>query len=103
MPTRKRHIPQRTCVACRRARPKRELVRVVRALDGHVCVDASGRAAGRGAYLCRTSTCWELALKRKRLEHALMTSIAPEDGTALAVYALTLPPSDNPPVEERRE
>lgn len=92
MPARKRHVPQRTCVACRRVRPKRELVRVVRALDGHVRVDPSGRAAGRGAYLCRSAACWELALKRKNLEHALMTSLAPEDRTALAAYALTLPP-----------
>jgi len=93
MSPRKRHIPQRTCVACRRVRPKRELVRVVRALDGHVRVDPSGRAAGRGAYLCRSATCWERALKRQSLEHALMTGLAPEDRTALAAYALTLPPA----------
>jgi len=91
MTPRKRHIPQRTCVACRQVRPKRELVRIVRALDGQVRVDPSGRAAGRGAYLCRTAGCWELALKRKSLEHALMTSLTAEDRAALAAYALTLP------------
>ena len=46
-----RRLPERSCVACRTTRPKRELVRVVRAPDGSVAVDATGRAPGRGAYL----------------------------------------------------
>jgi len=94
MPGRKRHVPQRTCVACRQVRPKRELVRVVRTLDGRVCVDPSGRLPGRGAYLCGTAACWERALKRKSLEHALMTGLTTEDRAALAAYALTLPPAE---------
>lgn len=94
----RKHIPQRTCVACRQVRPKRELVRIVRALDGHVRVDPSGRMAGRGAYLCRAAACWERALKRQSLEHALMTSLTPEDRAALADYALALPASLERPV-----
>jgi len=50
-----RRAPQRTCVACRTTRDKRDLLRVVRAPDGSVSFDASGKAAGRGAYLCATA------------------------------------------------
>ncbi|MBU1747033.1 MAG: YlxR family protein [Chloroflexi bacterium] len=97
MPTRKRHIPQRTCVACRRVRAKRDLVRVVRGLDGCVRVDITGRSAGRGAYLCRTAACWEQALKRSSLEHALNSSLTAEDRAALAAYVLTLPAAEPEP------
>ncbi|HUG47487.1 MAG TPA: YlxR family protein, partial [Candidatus Limnocylindria bacterium] len=37
-----------TCVACRTERQKRDLLRIVRAPDGTVMIDRSGRAAGRG-------------------------------------------------------
>jgi len=76
-PGRLRHVPQRTCVACRQARAKRELVRLVRVPDGSVELDVSGRKAGRGAYLCVTPECWETGLKRGRLEHALRTVLSP--------------------------
>jgi len=70
------HIPQRTCVACRKVKAKRELIRVVRAYDGNVEVDTSGKKAGRGAYLCRTPECWQAGVKGGRLEYALRTSLS---------------------------
>ncbi|HIC89670.1 MAG TPA: YlxR family protein [Anaerolineae bacterium] len=88
---RHKHIPQRTCVACRQVRAKRELVRIVRALDGHVMVDPTGKKAGRGAYLCRHRACWEQALSGRRLEAALHTQISPQDRAALEAYAAELP------------
>ncbi|MBI2955508.1 MAG: YlxR family protein [Chloroflexi bacterium] len=84
--TRPKHVPQRTCVACRQERPKRELVRIVRALSGVVEVDPTGKKSGRGAYICRTRTCWEAALKKKALEHALQTSISPENRAQLQEF-----------------
>ena len=66
-----RRFPMRTCVACRTERQKRELVRVVRAPDGTLSLDSSGRAAGRGAYLCADGSCWATALKKKSIERAL--------------------------------
>ncbi len=73
-----KHIPQRTCMACRKVRAKRELVRLVRIADGIVEVDTSGKKAGRGAYLCPAQECWEVGLKGGRLEHALRTTL-PQD------------------------
>ncbi len=92
MPT--KHIPQRTCIACRTVRAKRELIRVVRTSEHHVEADTTGKKAGRGAYVCRTRQCWEIILNaRPRLEQALKleTSINPEDLAHLREFATTLP------------
>ena len=47
-----RKIPMRMCLCCREMKPKRELVRVVLNKEGQISVDLTGKAAGRGAYLC---------------------------------------------------
>lgn len=65
----------RMCIACREAKPQREMVRVVRSKDGIITVDESGKAAGRGAYICRSASCIEKAQREKRLERALKTQI----------------------------
>jgi len=56
-------VPWRTCVACRRSRPKPELIRLVCA-TGTVHVDPSGSLPGRGAYLCGLPECTTTALRR---------------------------------------
>jgi predicted RNA-binding protein YlxR (DUF448 family) len=86
-----RHIPQRTCIACRQVRPKRELIRVVRTPAGHVELDATGKKSGRGAYLCARRSCWEPALRKGRIEHELETTLLPEDRAALDAYVASLP------------
>ena len=62
------HTPTRTCLGCRRRRPKTEMVRLVRRADGRV--EADRTAAGRGAYVCATDECLERALRPARLTHA---------------------------------
>jgi predicted RNA-binding protein YlxR (DUF448 family) len=90
----------RTCIVCRENKPKRELLRVVRTPDGHVQLDASGKKAGRGAYLCAKLSCWENALKRKRLESEFEVTILPEDREALDAFIATLPPDEPAPAGE---
>ena len=68
-------LPVRMCVACRSAKPKKELVRVVRGADGTVKLDPSGKANGRGAYLCRSEDCFKRAIKTKALERALSAPV----------------------------
>lgn len=70
-----RHYPLRTCVGCRTERQKRDFLRVVRAPDGTVVIDHSGRAPGRGAYLCADGSCWSRALKKKSIERALSVAL----------------------------
>jgi predicted RNA-binding protein YlxR (DUF448 family) len=101
---RRKHVPQRSCVACRRVKPKRELIRVVRAPDGRVLVDETGKANGRGAYLCRDRACWEKGIGQLRrpssgpLGHSLKATLSEAEGAALMEYARQLPDtaSENP-------
>lgn len=88
---RPKHVPLRTCIACRQERGKRELIRVVRTPAGTVQVDPTGKLAGRGAYLCRARACWEQALSSRRLNAALKTSVNADDQAALQAFAATLP------------
>jgi len=88
---RRKHVPQRTCVACRTGRPKRELVRIVCTPEGAVTVDETGKRSGRGAYLCRQRACWEMALAQQRLGFALKTTLTPEAEAQLREYAAGLP------------
>jgi predicted RNA-binding protein YlxR (DUF448 family) len=88
---RPKHIPMRTCVACKETKPKRELLRVVRTPDGHILLDATGKKSGRGAYLCARLSCWETALKKKRLEQEFEVTISDEDRAGLDAFVATLP------------
>ena len=92
--SRKKHIPQRTCVACRTTRAKRELIRVVSPTEGGVEVDVTGKRNGRGAYLCRKHSCWDQALKTGSLSRALRVSLTSDDIAVLQAYADTLLDSD---------
>ena len=73
-----RQFPVRTCVACRTERQKREFVRIVRKPDGTVSMDVTGRANGRGAYICADGSCWATAIKKKAIERALAAPLPPE-------------------------
>ena len=70
-----RTLPQRTCVACRTTRAKRELVRVVRSPAGELSVDLRGKAPGRGAYLDPDPGCLERGLAEGVLARALEIDI----------------------------
>jgi len=90
-----KHIPQRTCVGCREVQGKRQLVRVVRQPDGHIHLDTTGKAPGRGAYLHATESCWHSALSGGRLTRALkLDRIEEADRAELQAYAATLPKED---------
>jgi uncharacterized protein len=65
----------RSCVACRTARPKRELERIVRTPDGAVVADPTGRVAGRGAYVCAGTDCLHIAITKGALRRALDTPL----------------------------
>jgi predicted RNA-binding protein YlxR (DUF448 family) len=55
--------------------PKKELIRVVRTPDGEVCIDATGKKSGRGAYICKKEECLAKARKSGRLKSSLECEI----------------------------
>ena len=85
---RPRHVPQRTCVACRETGAKRALIRLVRTPEGTVEVDPTGKRNGRGAYLCNRMACWERGVNERILGRALrLEALTPENRAALLTYA----------------
>ena len=75
---RARHVPLRSCVSCRATSDKRCLLRVVRAPNGLVSVDPTGKANGRGAYVCAAAACVAQARKQRKLERSLGTDVPPD-------------------------
>lgn len=68
-------IPQRMCIGCQEMKPKKELIRVVKNSEGVIKVDLTGKAPGRGAYICKSLECLEKAIKTKRFEKNFETKI----------------------------
>src|SRR5262245_21888575 len=94
---RPKHVPIRTCIACRQTSAKRTLVRIVRDPSGAVDIDPSGKRSGRGSYLCQFRSCWDIALKRGAIERALNITLSPEDKSRLSRAAEGYP--ELPPEE----
>lgn len=71
-------IPMRTCIGCGAVRPKKELIRIVMTKEGEILLDQTGRANGRGAYLCDDPLCLQKAKKRKGLQKAFRGRQSPD-------------------------
>lgn len=76
-------IPLRMCLGCSEMKPKKELVRVVKATDGEISVDKTGKKNGRGAYICNNPDCLKKAQKTRRLEKAFSCQISADIYNAL--------------------
>lgn len=68
-------IPMRQCVGCQEMKNKKELIRVLKNTEGEITIDLTGKANGRGAYLCRNKECLLKARKNKGLERSFKMSI----------------------------
>ena len=82
--------PERTCIACRQVKAKRDLVRIVKTPNDGIVIDTNGKKSGRGAYLCNTKECWENGLKSNRLGSMLRATLTQEDLKRLEEYAAKL-------------
>ena len=82
-------VPLRKCTGCGEMKPKRELIRVVKAPDttdadgnvtaqGEVSLDLTGKKPGRGAYVCKSAECFQKARKARRFERSLSCKIPEE-------------------------
>lgn len=66
--------PGRTCLGCRRQRPRAELIRIVRSPDGAGRFDLEGRLPGRGAWVCPSPACLD-AIAPGALSHVLQAPV----------------------------
>ncbi len=90
------HVPIRTCVVCRQTSAKKTLLRAIRRPEkdgGGVAVDPTGKAGGRGAYVCASEECIAKALKQRRFERSLNVANVP---ATLADELRALVPSADP-------
>ncbi len=71
-------IPLRMCIGCREMKPKAELVRIVKTKQGEIFIDATNKAAGRGAYVCKCGVCIEKAQKANALSHTFSMAVEKE-------------------------
>lgn len=71
-------VPVRTCICCRTAKPKKELLRIVRTEEGFV-LDFSGKLNGRGAYVCNDEKCFNRLKKQKALNRAFSENVSETD------------------------
>ena len=71
-------IPMRMCIACKQMKPKGEMTRVVKNADGEIFPDPTGKAQGRGAYICGDSECLKKLTDKKLLHKSFSAFVAPE-------------------------
>ena len=71
-------IPMRQCTGCREMKYKKDMIRVIKTAEGDICIDATGRKNGRGAYICPNSKCLSMAIKNHGLERSLKVAIPQE-------------------------
>lgn len=68
-------VPMRQCTGCREMKSKRDMIRVIKTTENEICIDATGRKNGRGAYICPNMVCLKQAMKNRGLERSLKTAI----------------------------
>ncbi|WP_324824175.1 RNase P modulator RnpM [Sinanaerobacter sp. ZZT-01] len=72
-------IPMRRCAGCMESKPKRELIRIVAEGEHSLRIDSTGKANGRGVYLCPNHNCFTLAKKKKAIGRNLNINISEEE------------------------
>ena len=71
-------ISLRQCIGCRKMNEKRLMYRVIKTKDGELLIDKTGKANGRGAYVCPNMECLQQAIRSKGLERAFRMQIPGE-------------------------
>lgn len=83
-----KNIPMRMCIACREMKPKQEMQRVVKNADGEIYADPTGKAPGRGAYICNAAECLKKLTGKKLLHKTFSANV--DEGVYRAVGEETL-------------
>ena len=71
-------IPMRMCIACKEMKPKQEMLRVVKTAEGEIYADPTGKAPGRGAYICNNEECRKKLTVKKLLHKTFSTDVKQE-------------------------
>lgn len=67
----------RICFICRKSHNKQDMIRLVKTSSGEILIDKTGKANGRGAYICKNPNCIEQVKKQKILYRAFKCEFPP--------------------------
>ncbi len=81
--TKIKKIPLRQCVACRQLKSKKQMLRIVKNSEGKVFLDFSGKAAGRGAYICDDPECIKKLRKARLINKVFSCEVGDEVYSAI--------------------
>lgn len=68
-------VPLRRCVGCMESKPKKELIRIA-GYEGVIKLDPTGKAKGRGVYVCPKEECFQKAIKKRAITRGLEIEFA---------------------------
>ena len=71
-------VPMRQCVGCSEMKGKKEMMRILKTVEGDIVLDVTGKKNGRGAYLCKSDECLKKARKNRGIERSFKMSIPAE-------------------------
>lgn len=91
------HEPVRECISCGQKFLKHQLVRVVKNEKG-ITLDTTGKANGRGAYLCNRPACREKLVMKRRLDRAFRQRVSQDVYEAVAEQLALLGAENERPV-----
>ncbi len=78
-----KRVPIRQCIGCQEMKEKPSMIRVIKTQDDQILLDPTGKANGRGAYLCNNRTCLEKVCKSRGLDRAFKMKVPADVYTAL--------------------
>ncbi len=73
-----KHIPERTCIVCRKKADKNNFLKLVKNAGGKISIERETKLEGRGAYICKNEQCILKARKTKALSRAFKTNVSEE-------------------------
>lgn len=73
-----KHIPERTCVVCRKKGDKSLFIKVVLNKNGEIEIERNKKLNGRGAYICNDESCLALCKRKKCLNRVFKQNIKDE-------------------------
>lgn len=85
MPETIKHVPQRKCIGCNTVKNQADLIRIT--CNGtQLKVDEVKRNEGRGCYLCKSSKCFENALKKNAFQRTFKRAFSKDEIETIGRY-----------------
>jgi predicted RNA-binding protein YlxR (DUF448 family)/ribosomal protein L7Ae-like RNA K-turn-binding protein len=82
--------PQRSCLGCRSAQDKQQLLRFVRTPDNEILPDLDSKLPGRGAYTCISRRCLTAAVEQRQFKRSFKQDVTVQAAEQLVEHVRLL-------------